>query len=54
VAQAYEELKQDAEVFEAYQELYQLSLIRPHRLVSFLGFRDDEVRAIDAAMITTQ
>ena len=44
-------LKADPAVFDAYNELYGLSLVRPHRTVAFRGFADGELRAGDAAMI---
>ena len=51
VSRAYEVLARDPEVFAAYRELYDLSLVRPHRTVSFQGFGENEVRAMDAAMV---
>ncbi|OJY17944.1 MAG: hypothetical protein BGO98_09730 [Myxococcales bacterium 68-20] len=38
-------------VFAAYNELYELSLVRPHRTISFRGFADGELRAAEAAMV---
>lgn len=38
-------------VFAAYNELYELSLMRPHRTVTFRGFEEGELRAADAAMV---
>lgn len=39
------------EVRVAYEELYALSVVRPHRVVGFRGFEADGLRAIDAAML---
>lgn len=39
------------EVRAAYEELYALSVVRPHRVVAFRGFEADGLRAIDAAML---
>ena len=44
-------LKKSPPVFRAYNELYELSLLRPHRTVTFRGFKDGEVRAADASMM---
>jgi regulator of protease activity HflC (stomatin/prohibitin superfamily) len=51
IGRAYEELSKDPEVFTAYRELYDLSLVRPHRTISFQGFAEGEIRPIDAAMV---
>jgi regulator of protease activity HflC (stomatin/prohibitin superfamily) len=40
-------------VAAAYEELYALSQLRPHRTVAFRGFTAGELRAADAAMLTT-
>jgi len=45
-------LKSDPEVLAAYAELYELSLVRPHRTVVFRGFEGEAVRAVDAAMLS--
>jgi regulator of protease activity HflC (stomatin/prohibitin superfamily) len=50
VGRALSALESRARVFEAYTELYDLSLIRPHRTVTFRGFENGELRAADAAM----
>ncbi len=44
-------MKKKAGVFKAYNELYGLSLVRPHRTVTFRGFADGELSAADAAMV---
>jgi regulator of protease activity HflC (stomatin/prohibitin superfamily) len=51
VGRALGELKKLPAVYDAYNELYELSLVRPHRTTAFLGF--DALRAEDAAMMTT-
>ncbi len=51
VGRAFVNLKQKPSVFQAYNELYGLSLVRPHRTVTFRGFADGEMRAVDAAMV---
>jgi len=38
-------------VLAAYNELYRLSLLRPHRATAFIGFEDEGMRAVDAAML---
>lgn len=51
VGQALAEVKRRPAVFAAYNELYDLSLVRPHRTVTFRGFEGSELRAADAAMM---
>lgn len=51
VGRALAELKTRPRLFAAYNELYELSLVRPHRTISFRGFGDGEIRAAEAAMI---
>jgi regulator of protease activity HflC (stomatin/prohibitin superfamily) len=51
VGAAFETLGRDPEVLRAYNTLYALSLVRPHRTVAFRGFGADELRAVDAAML---
>jgi regulator of protease activity HflC (stomatin/prohibitin superfamily) len=53
VGRALGDLKQKPAIFNAYNELYELSLIRPHRTVAFRGFENGELRAADAAMVQT-
>lgn len=38
-------------VLAAYNELHALSMVRPHRTVTFRGFGEQELRAVDAAML---
>lgn len=52
VGRSYERLSARPEVFEAYRDLYELSLLQPHRTVAFQGFASGEIRAMDAAMAT--
>lgn len=51
IGRALSEVKKRPTIFNAYNELYDLSLMRPHRTVTFRGFGDGEVRAADAAMM---
>lgn len=50
---AFAALGQRPGVLKAYNELYALSQVRPHRTVAFHGFEPGELRAIDAAMLTS-
>ena len=50
MGEVFSELKQDPTVFAAYNTLYELSQLRPHRTVAFVGF--DGLRAADAAMMS--
>jgi regulator of protease activity HflC (stomatin/prohibitin superfamily) len=51
VGRAFSDLKRKPPIFRAYNELYELSLVRPHRTVTFRGFAEGELRAADAAMV---
>lgn len=51
IGRALTSLGPGSKVFRAYNELYELSLVRPHRTISFRGFTENEVRAVDAAML---
>ena len=51
VGRAYAVLKGSPEVFKAYCELYELSVLRPQQLIAFKEFADGELRAVDAAML---
>jgi len=51
VGRALATLKGKRPVFDAYNELYELSLLRPHRTVTFRGFDGEGLRAVDAAMV---
>ncbi|MDB4927774.1 MAG: putative stomatin/prohibitin-family rane protease [Myxococcaceae bacterium] len=52
VGRALAALRGQPEVLAAYQELYSLSLLRPHRTVAFRGFEGEAMRAVDAAMLS--
>lgn len=52
VGRALAALRGKPEVLAAYQELYALSLLRPHRTVAFRGFEGEAMRAVDAAMLS--
>lgn len=52
VGRAFSALRDQPEVLKAYQELYELSLLRPHRTVAFRGFEGEAMRAVDAAMLS--
>jgi regulator of protease activity HflC (stomatin/prohibitin superfamily) len=51
VGRALAHLKKRPPVFRAYTALYDLSQVRPHRTISFRGFGEREIRAVDAAML---
>lgn len=51
VGRALDGLAKNPPVLAAYEALYELSLVRPHRTVVFQGFGPGEVRTMDAAMI---
>ncbi|XXF76588.1 SPFH domain-containing protein [Myxococcaceae bacterium GXIMD 01537] len=54
VGRAFSSLGKNPRVLEAYNTLYALSQVRPHRTVAFHGFEGtNEVRAIDAAMLAS-
>lgn len=53
VGRAYARLQASPAVLSAYEELYSLSLLRPHRTIAFRGFEDGSLRAIDAALVAT-
>lgn len=53
IGRALAGLKRKPALFRAYNELYDLSLVRPHRTVTFRGFGDGELRAADAAMVVS-
>jgi hypothetical protein len=50
IGRAFAKLRANPEVFRAYNELYSLSVLRPHRTVAFSGFAPMELRSIDALM----
>ncbi|AKV01675.1 Putative stomatin/prohibitin-family membrane protease [Labilithrix luteola] len=51
IGRALVDIKKSPRVFDAYNTLYELSLLRPHRTVTFRGFSPEELRAVDAAML---
>ena len=51
LGRAFQKLKQTPRVCAAYNELYELSLLHPQRMLSFVGFKEGEIRPIDAAML---
>jgi len=51
VGDAYEQIADNLVVLNAYKELYELSLIRPHRTHVFYGFAETELKGTDAAMM---
>lgn len=51
VGRALTRLRDRPRVLAAYEELHALSLLRPHRTIAFSGFKDGELRAVDAAML---
>lgn len=53
VGRAYADLKKKPKVFDAYRELYDLSMLRPQQTVAFKDFADGEMRPIEAAMLPT-
>lgn len=51
IARTFAQLGQEAAVLAAYQKLYEISLLRPHRTISFAGFADGEMSAAEALMV---
>lgn len=51
IGRAMAKMGQNPAVLAAYNELYRLSLLRPHRATAFLGFDGQALRATDALMI---
>ena len=53
VGRALHQLRDKPAVLTAYNELYELSLLKPGRVIAFHGFNHEngEVRAVDAAML---
>ena len=54
VGRALEKLRAVPQVKAAYEELYELSLVHPDRMVAFRGFEGDGIRAVDAVMFAPQ
>jgi regulator of protease activity HflC (stomatin/prohibitin superfamily) len=51
IGAAYESLKKQPAVFDAYKALHELAQVNAQRTVAFRGFGSDGVRAVDAAML---
>jgi regulator of protease activity HflC (stomatin/prohibitin superfamily) len=51
VGRALEALRRTPSVFQAYEELYALTQLRPHRTTAFRGFGSKDINAVDAAML---
>jgi regulator of protease activity HflC (stomatin/prohibitin superfamily) len=51
LGRAFAKLKDKPRVCAAYNELYELSLLQPQKTIAFVGFKDGEVRPVDAAML---
>ncbi len=52
VGRSYSRLKSNAKILSAYAQLYELSLLKPHRTVAFHGFQDQGLKAVEALMST--
>lgn len=52
MGEAFATMKANPKVFVAYNDLYELAQLRPHRTVAFVGF--DGLRAADAAMMVPE
>lgn len=51
IGKAYSKLASNQEVLAAYQELYELSIMKPQRTIAFQGFSSHELTAIEASMV---
>jgi regulator of protease activity HflC (stomatin/prohibitin superfamily) len=51
LGRAFTEMAREKAVLDAYNELYELSLLRPHRTIAFTGFQGRELSAAEAAMV---
>jgi len=54
VGRAFSAMKSKPRVLEAYNVLFGLSQLRPHRTVVFRGFAHGEMRSADAAMLAPE
>lgn len=54
VGGAYRAMKANPRVLEAYDTLFGLAQLRPHRTVAFRGFAHGEIRSADAAMLAPE
>jgi hypothetical protein len=50
-APPFAKLKDKPRTLGAYNELYELSLLHPQRTIAFVGFKENEIRPVDAAML---
>lgn len=51
VGRAYQQMATNHEVLKGFQELHQLSLMQPGKLISFVGFEKSEISALDVMMM---
>ncbi len=51
IGRAYGKLSSNQQILSAYQELYELSLMKPQRTIAFQGFTNHELTAMEAAMV---
>jgi len=54
VGRAFNSMKAKPRVLEAYNTLFGLAQLRPHRTVAFRGFANGEMRSADAAMLAPE
>lgn len=52
ISKAFKELSDNEKLFDSYQILYNLSLIKPHRSIIFQGFNDSEMNISDISNLT--
>jgi regulator of protease activity HflC (stomatin/prohibitin superfamily) len=53
IGRAYARLEERPAVLAAFEELYALSVLRPHRTIAFQGFANGDLRAVDCAMLSS-
>lgn len=53
IGQAYAQLRQSPEVYEAFRQLHELVLLRPGQTVAFRGFSADGLRPVEAMFFET-
>jgi regulator of protease activity HflC (stomatin/prohibitin superfamily) len=51
IGRAFARLKDKPRILDAYNQLYELSLLHPQRTIAFVGFKEHEIRPVDAAML---
>ncbi len=54
VGRAFNSMKRNPRVLDAYTTLFGLAQLRPHRTVAFRGFHNGEMRSADAAMLAPE